>query len=191
MIITAVAYAAVMQHSGCDCSKDQSVNEIQALVIMHLHAAVTQMADLHAIHIDNCITIVYFLLCIFSAQCRSVCILSKAVIIAEHTKAVPDWAKDIRVLRNLSRLDWAREERIHETPFRAGFAKREVNSLEFDEHIKSECSVSFPHTFTFTREMMLVWSVCVVPWASPSVCCLVCDGAAPHTWLTNADSKAW
>ena len=134
---------------------------IRALVIMHLHAAVTQMADLDAIHIDTfSIAIVHLLLCIFSAQCGSVCILSKAVFIAEHTKAVLDWAKDVRVLRNLSRLDWAREERIHETPFRAGFAKRGVNFLEFDEHIKSECSVSFPHTFTFTREMMLVWSVC-------------------------------
>ena len=30
------------------------------------------------------------------------------------------------------------------------------NYLEFDEHIKSECSVSFPHTFTFTPAMMLV-----------------------------------
>ena len=75
---------------GVTAAKIRVSQVIQALVIMHLHAAVTQMADLDAIHIDDCIAIVHLLLCIFSAQCGSVCILSKAVIITEHTKAVLD-----------------------------------------------------------------------------------------------------
>ena len=65
----------------------------------------------------------HFLACVFPALLSAeVFAFSARPSLSLSTKAVLDSAKDIRVLRNLSRgLAWA--GRIHETPFRAEFSK--------------------------------------------------------------------
>ena len=121
-----------------------------------------------------------------SVQCWSVCILSKAVIIAEHQGS--PWLSQGHTSESCETwaAAWTGLGRIHETPFRAEIAKRGVKKFSIAHH-DWVWAVSFPHiilTFTFTT--LTCWCVlCPEPgW----VCGLVC---AHHTWLTNAETKAW
>ena len=177
MIITAVAYAAAMQHSGCDCSKDQralcQVTSYPGASNYAFTCSYTDDEHLDAIHIDNCITTFstrHFLcsvLEVFAFSARPSLSLStprQSLTEPRTSESCETWA-----------AAWTGPRRIHETSFRAGFAKWGViNSREFDraDHVWVQQSVSFPHTFTFTQW----WCWCV------SECCAQLQCVEPGVW---------
>ena len=135
MIITAVAYAAAMQHSGCDCSKDQ-----RALCQVTSHPGASNYAftcsytdddNLDATHIDNytaTFSTLHFLcsvLEVFAFSARP----SLSLSTPRQSLTEPRTSESCETLA----AAWTGLGEIHESSFRAGFAKRGViNSREFD-----------------------------------------------------------
>ena len=112
-----------------------------------------------------------------SAQCWSVCIPSKAVIIAEH-QAVLDWAKDRGVLRNLSRgLAWAGEDSWNSTQYRISKARSKKFSIVWGAHHDRVWAVSFPHIYLLS--LSLLWHVGVCCAQSQAGCVDWCGLITP------------
>ena len=170
------SYAALwvwLQQSSESLLSDHKSSKCIKLCIYNLHEGFWWYVQI-IIH-----TLVHFLAWCFpcSAQCWSVCIPSKAVIIAEH-QAVLDSAKDRGVLRNLSRgLAWTGEDSWNYIQSWM-LVKRGVKySIVWGAQCDRVWAVSFPHIYLLS--LSLLWHVGVCCAQSQAGCVDWCGLITP------------